>query len=64
MVRRFLALFERAPGYGVSLSKPEKIIEIAGNIPGVRILSYTERGWADFQDVLAVARTDRLKPFG
>jgi SAM-dependent methyltransferase len=63
LARRFLGLFDRAPGYGVSLSKPEKIIEIAGNIPGVRILSYSERGWADFQDVLALARTDRLKPF-
>jgi hypothetical protein len=64
LARRFFGLFERAPGYGVSLSKPEKIVEIAGNIPGVRILCYSERGWADFQDVLAVARTDRLKPFG
>ena len=64
LARRFFGLFERAPGWGMSLSKPEKIIEIAGNIPGVRILSYSERGWADNHDVLAVARTDRLKPWG
>jgi hypothetical protein len=59
-----LKLFERARDWGVSVSKPEKIIEIAGNIPGVRILSYSERGWADNHDVLAVARTDRFKPWG
>jgi hypothetical protein len=64
MARRFFGLFERARGWGISLTKPEKIIEIAGNIPGVRILSYSERGWADNHDVLAVARTDRLKPWG
>ena len=64
LARRFFGLFERARGWGVSVSKPEKIIEIAGNIPGVRILSYSERGWADNHDVLAVARTDRLKPWG
>jgi len=62
LARRFFGLFERAQGWGISLSKPEKIIEIAGNIPGVRILSYSERGWADNHDVLAVARTDRLQP--
>jgi SAM-dependent methyltransferase len=64
LARRFFGLFERARGWGVSVSKPEKIIEIAGDITGVRILGYSERGWADFQDVLVVARTDRLKPFG
>jgi SAM-dependent methyltransferase len=64
LAQRFLKLFERARDWGVSVSKPEKIIEIAGNIPGVRILSYSERGWADNHDVLAVARTDRFKPWG
>jgi SAM-dependent methyltransferase len=64
LAQRFLKLFERAKDWGVSVSKPEKIIEIAGNITGVRILSYSERGWADNHDVLAVARTDRLKPWG
>jgi len=64
LARRFCGLFERARGWGVSASKPEKIIKIAGDIPGVRILSYSERGWADNHDVLAVARTDRFKPWG
>ena len=64
LARRFFGFFERARDWGISLSKPERIIEIAGNIPGVRILSYSERGSADNHDVLAVARTDRLKPWG
>ena len=46
--------------YGISLARPSKLIELASAIEGVRILSYTERGWADHHDVLTVARTDRL----
>lgn len=49
--------------YGFSLSKPTAIMEIA-NIPGTRILSYTERGWANNHDVLVLCRHDRLKAFG
>jgi SAM-dependent methyltransferase len=50
--------------FGISVSKPEKIVEIASSIPEVRILAYTERGWGDNHDVLTLARTDRLKPWG
>jgi SAM-dependent methyltransferase len=49
--------------YGISLVRPSKPIELAAAIEGIRILSYVERGWADHQDVLTIARTDRRKPW-
>jgi SAM-dependent methyltransferase len=49
--------------YGVSLSRASKIVEIVEEIDGVRLLSYTERGWADNHDVLGIAKTDRLLPW-
>ena len=42
--------------YGVSLSSPEKIMNMVQKIPGVRIFSYTEAGWADNQDVLVFGK--------
>lgn len=48
--------------YGISLSAPSKLVEIASEIRGVRILSYTEQGWADNHDVLVLGRTDGLQP--
>lgn len=48
--------------YGFSLSKPSCVVDIA-NIPGTRILSYTERGWSNNHDVLVLCRHDRLEPF-
>lgn len=56
--------YAKYPGqddYGISLSRPSKLIELASAIEGVRILSYTERGWADHHDVLTIARTDKLQ---
>jgi SAM-dependent methyltransferase len=50
--------------YGFSLSRPSCTIDMACSIPGTRIVSYTERGWAQNHDVLALSRDDRLKPFG
>jgi Methyltransferase domain len=50
-------------GYGVSLSQPSKIMDIATSIPGTRVLAYTERGWANNHDVLILGKHDRLKPF-
>jgi trans-aconitate methyltransferase len=43
-------------GYGVSLSSAESILEIVQGIPGVRIFSYIEAGWADNQDVLVFGK--------
>lgn len=45
--------------YGTSLSKPSKIVDIATSIEGIRILAYTERGWANNQDVLILTKNDR-----
>ncbi|HEX3229185.1 MAG TPA: class I SAM-dependent methyltransferase [Pyrinomonadaceae bacterium] len=49
--------------YGISLSRPSVIIEMAEKIAGVRLLSYTERGWADNHDVLGIGGQDRMKPW-
>lgn len=48
--------------YGISMSKPSTILDIADAIPGTRVVSYTERGWANNHDVLVLTRNDRLAP--
>ena len=50
--------------YGISLSRPSEIVAMVEDIPGVRLLCYTERGWGDNHDVLGVLGTDRLAPLG
>ena len=50
-------------GYGVSLSKPSRIMDIATAIPCTRVGAYTERGWANNHDVLMLVKHDRLKSF-
>lgn len=47
--------------YGISLSRPSVVIDMVEAIPNVRLLSYTERGWADNHDVLGISGDDRLK---
>lgn len=47
-------------GYGVSVAKASKIMDIAEGIPGTRTLAYTERGWANNHDVLVLGKHDRL----
>jgi SAM-dependent methyltransferase len=47
--------------YGISVSNPSKIMEIATSIPETRVLSYSERGWADNHDVLALVKNDRAR---
>jgi hypothetical protein len=42
--------------YGISLATPSAVLRMATAIPGTRVVSYSERGWADNQDVLAVTR--------
>ena len=49
--------------YGFSMSKPSSILDMADAISGMRVVSYTERGWANNHDVLALCRDDRLRPF-
>src|SRR4051812_12526083 len=50
-------------GYGVSLGRVSKTMEIVEQIPGVRLISYIERGWGDNHDVMAIQKYDRLKPW-
>ena len=47
--------------YGVSLVSSSKLMEIASQISGIRILSYTERAWTGNHDVLVLGRADRLQ---
>lgn len=47
--------------YGISLCKASTLVEIASRIEGIRLLGYTERGWADNHDVMVLGRTDRLE---
>jgi len=49
--------------YGISVSKPSRIMEIVMAMPGIRIVSYQERGWAGNHDVLVITKNDRLRPF-
>jgi len=46
--------------YGISLSNPATVIADAISVPGIRVFSYTERGWAGHQDVLVVGKPDLL----
>jgi len=52
------------PEWGMSLCSPARIVDFVSSLPGVRLLGYTERAWADNHDVLCIARTDRNKPWG
>lgn len=54
---------QEAADYGVSLSRPEAIMDIVAGIPGVRLASYMERGWADNHDVVMVSKEDRALPW-
>lgn len=47
--------------YGTSLSKPSKLMDMVALIQEVRIVGYTERGWANNQDVLVIAKNDRRR---
>ncbi|MEI7608782.1 MAG: class I SAM-dependent methyltransferase [Rhodospirillaceae bacterium] len=49
--------------YGINLGKPALMVDIAGEIDGVRLLGYHERAWDNHQDVMALARTCRLEPW-
>lgn len=37
--------------YGVSLCRPERVLDTVRDIPGMRLASYMERGWADNRNV-------------
>jgi SAM-dependent methyltransferase len=47
--------------YGISLSRASAVVDLSCAISGTRLLSYTERGWAEHHDVVAIARTDRME---
>ncbi|QGZ96550.1 class I SAM-dependent methyltransferase [Terricaulis silvestris] len=42
--------------YGISLSTPVALMEMALAVPDVRVFSFTERGWAGHQDVLVLGK--------
>lgn len=45
-----------SPGYGVSASSRARIEALAADA-GLRVAGFTERGWDDHQDVVALVRT-------
>jgi SAM-dependent methyltransferase len=47
--------------YGISLVRPSRVVELVCGVEGIRLLAYTERGWADNHDTLVVGKTDRLE---
>jgi hypothetical protein len=54
----------RTPGlFGISLASPSTTLKDIEDIPGVRIYSYQERGWADHQDVLVFGRPSYDEPW-
>ena len=42
--------------YGISLAKPHTIVADIEQVPGVRLLLYRERAWADHQDIFAIGK--------
>jgi cyclopropane fatty-acyl-phospholipid synthase-like methyltransferase len=44
--------------YGVSLSKPSWVLMQLEKHPDIRIISYTECGWDDHQDVIGIIKMD------
>jgi SAM-dependent methyltransferase len=46
--------------YGISLTRPAVVCDLISAIPGVRLIGYVERGWADNHDVVMITKNDRL----
>jgi SAM-dependent methyltransferase len=42
--------------YGVSLSSPCWVYKVIDQMPGMRLINYTEQGWDDHQDVVSLIR--------
>ena len=49
--------------YGFSRSHPATVMRMATEIPQTRVIAFIERGWCYHQDVLALAKQDRLEQF-
>ena len=50
--------------YGISLTSPSAVLDIVGLLPDLRVVSYTESGWDDHQDVLTVLKDSRAHERG
>jgi hypothetical protein len=50
-------------GYGISLSQASTVIDMVMQIPGVRLFMYSERAWADHQDVVVYGKPPHDKPW-
>lgn len=56
--------YPKSPDYGISISKPDWVVDLAMNIPGVRMNMFLERGWANNHDVLVISKNDRKASAG
>jgi SAM-dependent methyltransferase len=53
------------PGnYGISMSRAAVIVDMIERIEGVRLFSYTERAWADHQDVVVYGKPGYAQAWG
>jgi SAM-dependent methyltransferase len=50
--------FPDATGYGTAIATPSWVCSQLERFPGLKLLSYTERGWDRHQDVIACQRID------
>ncbi|MFC5594112.1 class I SAM-dependent methyltransferase [Lysobacter niastensis] len=48
---------DHVPGnYGISLARPSAILSMLEHLEGIRVFSYSERAWADHQDVVVYGK--------
>ncbi len=48
--------YDNRTGYGISLTPLAWVLEKVERLPQLRLVGMTERGWGDFQDLVAVRR--------
>jgi hypothetical protein len=49
--------YDPAGTYGLSLSRPSWVVSYLERWPGLRLATFTERGWDDHHDVIACVRS-------
>ena len=49
--------YRSRPGYGISLSSPDRVKSSVAATPGLRLLHHAGRAWDEHQDVVACMKT-------
>lgn len=50
--------YQGSSNYGVSLVKPSRVLSLIEEIPGFRILTYTEKSWDNHHDIVSLVKED------